>query len=396
MKRTDRLTTILALVLFLAFLAYVGAYAYRALTDRTVTAEATLTSVTEEGTASGIVVRRETVLESQEPYIDITASEGGKIAAGGAVALAMQSEEGLQRARHIRALKQEIERVSAALDGAASAEDLTVRGEKVRSALLELTGAVARGEYTRLTGAAISLRSLIFTEGGATLHELGQLQRELNSLLGSALADTSEITARESGVFSAAADGWEHLTPEVLDGLTPDGLYALIDSRADVSPDCFGKLVTDYVWYFAAVMPHSDAESLTAGGFVTLDFGKNYASGVPAVVESVSDPVDGEVAAVFRCDRLLADTLPMRETSAAVLFGQYSGIRVPDEAVQEDGGGTSVWVITAMQLERKNVSVLYTGDGFCVVERGGASDALREGNTIVVSGTELYEGKVMQ
>ena len=45
MKRTDRLTTILALVLFLAFLAYVGAYAWRALTDRTVTAEATLTSV---------------------------------------------------------------------------------------------------------------------------------------------------------------------------------------------------------------------------------------------------------------------------------------------------------------------------------------------------------------
>ena len=86
----------------------------------------------------------------------------------------------------------------------------------------------------------------------------------------------------------------------------------------------------------------------------------------------------------------------MRETSAAVLFGQYSGIRVPEDAVQTDGGETYVWVITAMQLERKNVTVLYTGDGFCVVERGSASDALREGNTVVVSGTELYEGKVMQ
>ena len=396
MKRTDRLTTILALVLFLAFLAYVGAYAYRALTDRTVTAEATLTSVTEEGTSSGIVVRRETVLESQEPYIDITASEGGKIAAGGTVALAMQSEAGLARASRIHALEQEIERVSAALAGAASAEDLTVRGEKVRSAVIELTGAVARRDHTRLPGAAIALRSLVFSEGGATRQELEALQRELSGLHGSALADTSEITARESGVFSAAADGWEHLTPEVLDGLTPDRLYALIDSRANVSPDCFGKLVTDYVWYYAAVLPHSDAEFLTAGGFVTLDFGKNYVSGVPACVESVSAPAGGEVAVVFRCDTALADTLPMREVSAEVIFGQYSGIRVPGEAIQTDGGETYVWVITAMQLERKNVSVLYTGDGFCVVERGSASDALREGNTIVVSGTELYEGKVMQ
>lgn len=396
MKRTDRLTTILALALFLAFLAYVGAYAYRALTDRTVTAEATLTSVSEEGMASGVVVRRETVLESQEPYIDITASEGEKIAAGGVVALTMQSEAGLARAGRIHALEQEIGRVSAALAGASSAEDLTVRGASVRSALLELTGAVARGAHASLPGAAISLRSLIFTEGGATLHELGQLQRELNSLLGSADAGTGEITAREGGVFSAAADGWEHLTPELLDGLTPDGLYALIDSRADISPDCFGKLVTDYVWYYAAVLPQEDAEALSAGSYVTLDFGKNYPSGIPAVVESVSAPAGGEAAVVFRCDTALADTLPMREVSAAVLFGQYSGIRVPGEAVREDGGGTYVWVITAMQLERKNVSVLYTGDGFCVVERGSASDALREGNTIVVSGTELYEGKGMQ
>ena len=396
MKRTDRLTTILALTLFLTFLAYVGAYAYRALTDRTVTAEATLTSVSEEGMASGIVVRRETVLESQEPYIDVTAAEGEKLAAGGTVALAMRSEAGLARAGRIHALEQEIERVSAALAGAASAQDLTVRGEKVRSALLELTGAVARREHTRLPGAALSLRSLVFSEGGATLHELGQLQRELNSLLGSMNTDASEITAPEGGVFTALADGWEHLTPEALGGLTPDRLYALIASRADVSPDCFGKLVTDYAWYFAAVLPQSDAEALSVGGFVTLDFGKNYPSGIPASVESVSAPVGGEAAAVFRCDRSLADTLPVRETSAAVLFGRYSGIRVPEEAVREDGGETYVWVITAMQLERKNVSVLYTGDGFCVVERGSASDALREGNTIVVSGTELYEGKVMQ
>ena len=396
MKRTDRLTTILALVLFLAFLAYVGAYGYRALTDRTVTAKATLTSVSEEGTASGVVVRRETVLDSEEPYIDVTASEGEKVAAGGVVALAMQSAAGLERARRIRALEEEIERVSAAVAGAASAEDLTVRGGKVRSALLELTGAVARGEHARLPGAAIALRSLVFTEGGATLHELGKLQRELNSLLGGVDVDTSEITALEGGVFSAVVDGWEHLTPEVLDGLTPDGLYALIDSRADVSPDCFGKLVTDYVWYYAAVLPQADAGALAAGGYVTLDFGKNYASGVPAIVESVSEPVGGEVAAVFRCDTALADTLLLREVSAAVLFGQYSGVRVPEEAIQTDGGGTYVWVVTAMQLERKNVSVLYAGDGFCVVERGSASDALREGNTIVVSGTELYEGQVMQ
>ena len=67
MKRTDTVTIIIALVLFLAVAAYAGVYAYGALTDQTVTAEAAVTSVTAEGTASGIVVRSESVLQSAEP-----------------------------------------------------------------------------------------------------------------------------------------------------------------------------------------------------------------------------------------------------------------------------------------------------------------------------------------
>ena len=143
-------------------------------------------------------------------------------------------------------------------------------------------------------------------------------------------------------------------------------------------------------------MPDAAAANLNEGGYANLDFGRWYGGNVAALVEYMSDGYNGSTAVVFRCETALADTLSMREVSASVVFDEYNGIRVPSQALRTGDDGTEfVWVITAMQLERKEVSVIYRGEDFCVVERQAAPNALREGNEIVVSGTDLYEGKLM-
>ena len=396
MKRTDTVTIIIALVLFLAVAAYAGVYAYGALTDQTVTAEAAVTSVSAEGTASGIVVRSESVLQSTEPYIDISVPEGAKVAAGGTIATAMSSRTGLERAARIHELELEIARVSAAVEEISSAQDLTARDAQPRAAVLELTGCVARRELDRLDAAALNLRCLTFDESESSQAELDALRAELSSLRGSSSSDTSFLTADRSGVFSTAVDGYEHLGPEDLTGLTPQGVAELVQSQGEASEGAYGKLVTDYRWYFAAVMSDADAANLTVGGYANLDFGRYYGYGVCALVQSVSPGHNGSTAVVFMCDTALADTLAMREVSASVVFDEYNGIRVPTEALRTDEDGSEyVWVITAMQLERKDVTVIYSGEDFCVVEREAAPNALREGNEIVVSGSDLYEGKIM-
>ncbi len=150
MKRTDRLSKFIAILLFLAFAAYAGVYAVRAMRDTTVTAQAVAADFTLGATASGIVIREETVLTSTEPYIDVTARDGAKVAAGAALATSMKSETGLARATRIHALELEISRVSAALDELDTAEDLTTRDEALRSAVSALNTAVARHELGSL------------------------------------------------------------------------------------------------------------------------------------------------------------------------------------------------------------------------------------------------------
>ena len=398
MKRTDKVTTAIALLLFIAFAAYLGVYTYRALSDKTVTADASLTSVTVGCNASGIVVRSETVLESGELYLDVTAANGARVSRGGAIATAMSSDAGLQRAARMHELELEISRISAAL-GAGSADDLTTRDASLRKALLSLTASVADSDFSDLDSDCMNLASLVIDNAFSdNASDLAALRAELESLRSSSSSDTRTLTAEESGIFSTVVDGYEHLSPADLENLTPSALQELIDSRSTVGSAAYGKLITDYNWYFAAAMASADAANLTVGRTARLNFGKYCGSPVNAVVRSIGSSEKGSTVVVFRCTSALGDTLPMRTVTAEVIFEEYEGIRVPSQAIRTDSEseGTYVWVITAMQLERKDVEIIYAGDGFCLVSRGSASDSLREGNTLVVSGTDLYEGKLME
>ena len=400
MKRTDRLTKFIAILLFLAFAAYAGVYAVRSLRDTTVTAQAVAADFTLGGQASGIVVREETVLTSGERYLDVTARSGAKVAAGAALATAMKSEAGLARASRMHELELEVARVSAALEELDSAADLTTRDEALRGAVSRLASAVARHEVSDLDGSALNLRSLLFSAdvSGVSRAQLDSLQRELDSLRSSSDGDAAVLTAERSGIFASFVDGYESLGAADLAGLTPSSLRELMDDPEDAPSGAYGKLITSYLWYYAAVMSESDAENLTLGRTATLNFGRYYGADIYAKVISKSEAEDGSVAVVFRCDTALSDTLAMRCVSANVVFAAYSGIRVPAQAVHSDpaSGEAWVWTVTAMQLERKKVEMLYIDDDFALLSLSSDADALRSGNTVVVSGQDLYEGKLME
>ena len=400
MKRTDKLTNFIAILLFAAFVVYAAAYAIRSIGSTTVTAEAVVAEVRPGAVASGIVIRNETVLTSTEKYVDVTAADGAKVSAGAPIATAMRSETGLERANRIHAVEREIVRIRAALEELDSAADLTTRDEALRGAVDGVTSAVARHELGGLDGDALSLRSLLFdsSASGATREELQALENELASLQNSSSEDTKVLTAESSGIFSTLVDGYESLSTADLDGLTPAKLSEILEQDADSHSGAFGKLVSGFRWYFAAAMSEADAAQLEPGRTATLNFGRWYGSDVFAKVLSVSEPEDGSVAVVFSCDAALSDTLAMRRVSADVIYSAYSGIRVPAAALHtdEETGQTYVWCITAMVLERKDVEVIYEDEDFAIIARGSTANVLREGNTVVVSGDDLYEGKVME
>ena len=51
--------------------------------------------------------------------------------------------------------------------------------------------------------------------------------------------------------------------------------------------------------------------------------------------------------------------------------------------------------MTGLQAERKDVEIVYAGDAYCIVKAAGGASALRDGNQVIITQDELYDGKVM-
>ena len=99
--------------------------------------------------------------------------------------------------------------------------------------------------------------------------------------------------------------------------------------------------------------------------------------------------------------RALADTLAMRVVTITVVADTRSGIRVPKQALYtemtEEGEVRSyVFVRTGVQAEKKYVEILYEAEGFFLAAEATGANSLREGNEIIVSGKDLYDGKIME
>ena len=408
MGNTDKLTKAISLLLFIALLGYVGVYVWRSVSNPIQTAIAINVTVRESANLSGIVIRDEHVIESSAAYIDVTAVEGKRLAKGQVAAVSYQSDAALERAGRVRELELEIARMETLLSSLDTAQSLAKRDSVVKNAVLSISSAVARRDLSELDINSLNLRSLVFesADSSASQEALHALQLELSGLYSGSHEGTVAILAEDSGVFSTILDGYEHLSAENISLLSPEAIRLLSQDRQEPGEYAIGKLVTSSIWYYAAVADSSEvwlpdgSEKLEAGDRAYLEFGGYYNTSISARVVSVSRDYNGECVMVFSCNEALVDTLAMRQSTSEVVYAEYTGVRVPKDAVHSETGGDDtvryyVYTLTGVQAERKPVKIIYEAEDFFLVERSIDAGALREGNDIIVTANDLYDGKIL-
>lgn len=375
---------------------YIAIPVVRQVATRYETEPVTYITVTESGTTTGMIVRSETLVRADQPYVSLLVDNAEEVAANSALAVAVRSPEGLDVAHRTKEVETEIAYLRSLMSRLSAVSDNARQESAVRTAVYRLADAAAREDAASLDSAGATLSTLL--RGGdpaESQEELDSLQRELEELRGS-LGANDYLYAPAAGVFSQEVDGWEALSPEVLSGISPEGVEQLRDQHDEVAGDVLGKIVTDHAWYYAAVMEEKDADRLRVGDVTSLDFGYRSSRTVRATVRSIS-PTDrnGRVAVVFRCTSALAETLSLRQAEAEVVFQTYSGLRVPRRAVHVEDEKTVVYTVSAGQMERKTVEILYTGDDFYLVAAGNEGGSLRAGNELIVAGKNLKDGNVV-
>lgn len=397
LKKTNTVPTIAAVVLFIAMAAYFGFYAWRSTREALVTSPAVKTTLTETADITGIAVREETVLASDRTYVFVSAEDGKDIAKGAVIASAMDSEAALERAGRKHELENEISYLQTMLSGITTTDDLTLRDDAIRTAVLAISACTATGDLSGLDGACVELSSLVFSDNStASQSDLDALKSELDGIENSTYSDAEDITAPEAGLFTTIVDGYEGLTPDKLSDLSPADVKQMVSDKGTVPAGTIGKLVTGFRWYFAGVMADADAAKLSEGNTVTVSFGRYYSGTIKMRVEHISTSSGGQRAVVLSSLYALSDTLAMRAADAEIICSEYTGLRVPTKALHVDENGNSfVYMVTADQVAVKPVkTICETGDYFLVSIETDA-DALREGDEVVVSGKNVHAGMVI-
>ena len=128
-------------------------------------------------------------------------------------------------------------------------------------------------------------------------------------------------------------------------------------------------------------------------------------------VYSIGDAEDGKVVVVFSSNRHLNETSLLRSQNVSVIYASYTGFRIPKEALRMDGDQYYVYRINGVQIRQAKVEILAETEDYFVVWQGESVDQdgnsvdqselekakqIRDGDTIVIRGTGLYDGKVIQ
>jgi multidrug efflux pump subunit AcrA (membrane-fusion protein) len=385
MKRSDLFIRLTTAVLFLAVASYIGVYIYNAVLNPYEVTVAISYDFEETLPAFGYIVRTETVIVDSGISVMPIVREGEKVASGQAVAVEYMSREALETASELRALRLIIAKLEAP-GGIAEASRL--------NSVMALSTAVQGGDLSRLDELSLDIETYIFASASNSAAELPALRARLETLE-ARRAGMRTISAPVSGVFSQVVDGQEFIEPRDIMDITPSRLAELFRARASVTGA--GKLVTEFKWYYSAVMDAGDAVRLREGRSVTVHFSGAYNQAVEMQVERVGRREDGKSVVLFSSDRGVHDIVSLRELRAEVVFGVVSGIRVPKGAIHlDDDGTTFIFLQTGVRAERVNVEILQIyGDSYIVRDGAEAGTPLRAGSTIIVRANNLYHNKIV-
>lgn len=351
---------------------------------------------------TGFLVRQEAVLTSPYAITVLERSEGEKVGVGQTVATGYLTADAQARQNEIQSLTAQLEQLEYANSYSDDPADTAALDEQILIKLASFAQLAARKDMTSLSEMSAELKGLILrrSTGGADLGAIraqaDAIQARLAELQAAAGSDTSRIQAPISGYFSGGVDGYESvLTPARLTDLTAAQLETL--APAALPEGACGRLIADSTWYFAAVVPAAQTETLREGAQVTVDFTGDFYETLAMTVTRLGENEAGQRLIVLSSSDYIQSVTLLRRQTVDILFNVYAGLRVPKDALRVDEQGRAgVFVLESATSKWKPVRILYdNGESYVVELDKSSTDNLWPGDVIIVEARNLYDGKVV-
>jgi len=410
MKKNQVLASLGAAGLFLLFVIYLAFQVFNNLTDRITTSDALMVEVEDKISCEGVFIRAEQQLFGQSGgHTRLLASDGEKLAAGQTYAIRFPDAGSDTAYARSLAVEQEIAATKYAYQSATVSTSVQVQDLKIFDGLSQLAVDLQNGTvdeadelYTDVSYLVIG-RQYYYGNKEAYTARLGELDRELSQYRGGMTSAGTGYSAPESGYFLRYPDGADGIfDPAALRqigggsiDLTPELIRSAETTVWTPADNCIGSLVTDFEWYYAAVMPALEAESLEGRKTCTLYFPQLSSQSLKMNLHSIHYHGQ-EAVVIFRSTVMDVLYLDSRCQTADVVANTYEGLRVPKEALRQLEGEWGVYTLSGAVARFKPIDwICETENAYIVEPAESQSKGLYYYDKIIVTGKDISEGKVV-
>lgn len=412
-KKRRAVPSRLLFVLITAVLAvYLGGQALSAFGSAPETTPAIRVTVNDSFTATGWFFRDELPVDgSTSESVKHIVYSGERVQKDAALAMVYTDEEALAMSRELEPLENRIAQLGTAMQAVADSSDAAKLDQMIALGLQQMADQAKEGKGSTLASAADSLRTLSLRRGAGDADpseiesERNRLISERDSLQKQLAGRSIQLTAPSSGYFSEVVDGYETvLTLDALDALSLESFHSLTEdgSHQDVTSGTLGKIIRGFSWYLAAEIPAEQADRLTIGQALRVNF-TQVSMESPVTVYSVIKERNSETAlVVLEGTEFNGEMVSLRQQPVEIILASYTGLRVPKAAIRmvddKDGGQTTgVYILSGSIQKEKIINKLFETDDYYVVEQSATNvNMLVEQDQIVVRGKNLQNNMVVK
>lgn len=200
-------------------------------------------------------------------------------------------------------------------------------------------------------------------------------------------ASKTDTIATRAGVFSSYVDGLESvLTPERISEYTPAYIRSLTtdtnnnNNKATViTGDPICKVMNNHNWYICGIADEEHRPLVEANPYATIRFPYLSGSSVKCELEYLSDPDEnGESLFLYKIQTYLESAFSFRNIDAQIVFKEYSGYKVPTDAIHTGDSINSYYVYARKGSDsyRCDIEILFTDltEGYSIIRSTDTAD----------------------
>ncbi|MCH5212796.1 MAG: hypothetical protein J1G06_07260 [Oscillospiraceae bacterium] len=209
---------------------------------------------------------------------------------------------------------------------------------------------------------------------------IAELENERRRVEASIPARKNETVSDRSGIFSSYVDGLESvLSPDRIKDYSPSYIKSLSaekPSRANGSAVVVGdpvcRVMNNHYWYVLGISNDNYKDMCKVDVPVSVRFTGISASKVKGTVTYVSEPDEnGEYIFLVEVPSYLESAFAYRKIKADIIFEEYSGYKIPIDAVHT-GSEINTYYVNAMkgsETYKCDCEVLYTdmAEGYSII-----------------------------